>query len=131
MRYLLIIVLFWLSLSAKSQSTIRFCASVNADGGCMLQNNKFFSSPDSLLQKVSLLASNPNGFNTDSLHFVMNSIDKNGQEKFYSRLDQSVKSDWIYVWQSVYFNSPGRYSVRVLNRQDVLQAVGTFELFLP
>ena len=62
MRYLLIIVLFWLSLSAKSQSTIRFCASVNADGGCMLQNNKFFSSPDSLLQKVSLLASNPNGF---------------------------------------------------------------------
>jgi len=131
MRYLLIIVLFWLSLSAKSQSTIRFCASVNADGGCMLQNNKFFSSPDSLLQKVSLLASNPNGFNTDSLHFVMNSIDKNGQEKFYSRLDQSVKSDWIYVWQSVYFNSPGRYSVQVLNRQDVLQAVGTFELFLP
>lgn len=131
MRYLLIIVLFWLSLSAKSQSTIRFCASVNTDGGCMLQNNKFFSSPDSLLQKVSLLASNPNGFNTDSLHFVMNSIDKNGQEKFYSRLDQSVKSDWIYVWQSVYFNSPGRYSVRVLNRQDVLQAVGTFELFLP
>ena len=131
MRYLLMIALFWLSLSARSQSNIRFCASVNADGGCMMQNNKFFSSPDSLLQKVSLLASNVNGFNTDSLHFVMNSIDKNGQEKFYSRLDQSVKSDWIYVWQSVYFNSPGRYSVRVLNRQDVLQAVGTFELFLP
>jgi hypothetical protein len=96
-----------------------------------MQNNKFFSSPDSLLQKVSLLASNVNGFNTDSLHFVMNSIDKNGQEKFYSRLDQSVQSDWIYVWQSVYFNSPGRYSVRVFNRQDVLQAIGTFELFLP
>jgi hypothetical protein len=131
MRNLLLIVLVILAASAKSQSSIRFCASVNADGGCMLQNNKFFSSPDSLLQKVSLLASNVNGFNTDSLHFVMNSIDKNGQEKFYSRLDQSVQSDWIYVWQSVYFNSPGRYSVRVFNRQDVLQAIGTFELFLP
>lgn len=131
MRTILLAVFVILAVSAKSQSSIRFCASVNADGGCMLQNNKFFSSPDSLLQKVSLLASNPNGFNTDSLHFVMNSIDKNGQEKFYSRLDQSVKSDWIYVWQSVYFNSPGRYSVRVLNRQGVLQAVGTFELFLP
>jgi hypothetical protein len=131
MRNSLFVIFVSMAIFAKSQSTIRFCASVNADGGCMLQNNKFFSSPDSLLQKVSLLASNPNGFNTDSLHFVMNSIDKNGQEKFYSRLDQSVKSDWIYVWQSVYFNSPGRYSVRVLNRQDVLQAVGTFELFLP
>jgi hypothetical protein len=131
MRYLFIIALLGLSVSAKSQSTIRFCASVSPDGACMMQNNKFFSSPDSLLQKVSLLASNVNGFNTDSLHFVMNSIDKNGQEKFYSRLDQSVQSDWIYVWQSVYFNSPGRYSVRVFNRQDVLQAIGTFELFLP
>jgi len=131
MRNSLFVIFVSMAIFAKSQSTIRFCASVNADGGCMLQNNKFLSSPDSLLQKVSLLASNPNGFNTDSLHFVMNSIDKNGQEKFYSRLDQSVKSDWIYVWQSVYFNSPGRYSVRVLNRQDVLQAVGTFELFLP
>ncbi len=126
MRNSVFVIFVSMAIFAKSQSTIRFCASVNADGGCMLQNNKFFSSPDSLLQKVSLLASNPNGFNTDSLHFVMNSIDKNGQEKFYSRLDQSVKSDWIYVWQSVYFNSPGRYSVRVLNRQDVLQAVGTF-----
>ncbi|MFN8316155.1 MAG: hypothetical protein U0T32_06890 [Chitinophagales bacterium] len=131
MRISLFVVFFSMAIFTKSQSSIRFCASVNADGGCMLQNNKFFSSPDSLLQKVSLLASNVNGFNTDSLHFVMNSIDKNGQEKFYSRLDQSVQSDWIYVWQAVYFNSPGRYSVRVLNRQDVLQAIGTFELFLP
>lgn len=131
MRNSLFVVFVSMAIFAKSQSSIRFCASVNADGGCMMQNNKFFSSPDSLLQKVSLLATNLNGFNTDTLHFVMNSIDKKGEEKFYARLDQSVKGDWVYVWQSVYFNSPGRYSVRVLNRKEELQAIGTFELFLP
>lgn len=120
-----------LCLFSSSQSSIRFCAAVNGDGTCVMQNTKFFSSPDSLLQKVILLASNVNGFNTDTLHFVINSIDSKGVEKLYSRLDQSVNADWVYVWQSYFFNSPGRYSVRVLNRQDKLQAMGTFELFLP
>ena len=96
-----------------------------------MQNTKFFSSPDSITQKVSLLASNANGFNTDSLTFEMSSIDKNGVEKPYSLLKQEVQPDWIYVWKTVYFDSPGRYVVRILNRKKELQSQGTFELYLP
>ncbi len=116
---------------AKGQASVRFCATVFQNGECVLQNTKFFSSQDSVVQKVSMLASNPHGFGTDSLYFEMSSIAKNGVETFYSSLSQSVESDWIYAWKTVYFESPGRYAVRVLNRQKQLQAQGTFELYLP
>lgn len=96
-----------------------------------MQNTKFFSTPDSITQKVSLLATNLQGFATDSLFFEMKSIDKNGVEKFYSSLSHGVEKDWIYVWKTVYFDSPGRYTVRVLNKEKMLQSQGSFELFLP
>jgi hypothetical protein len=78
-----------------------------------------------------MLAANQQGFGTDSIFFEMSSIDKNGVEKFYSSLSQGVENDWIYAWKTVYFESPGRYAVRILNRQKQLQAQGTFELYLP
>lgn len=118
-------------INAKSQATVRFCATVYQNGECVMQNTKFFSSQDSITQKVSMLAANQQGFGTDSLFFEMSSIDKNGVEKFYSSLSQGVENDWIYAWKTVYFETPGRYVVRVLNRKKQVQSQGTFELYLP
>jgi len=129
--FLLCCLSFFSFINAKSQATVRFCATVYQNGECVLQNTKFFSSQDSITQKVSMLAANQQGFGTDSIFFEMSSIDKNGVEKFYSSLSQGVENDWIYAWKTVYFESPGRYAVRILNRQKQLQAQGTFELYLP
>lgn len=131
MRILFIILSFLFFNMSFAQTSLKFCASVNNDGGCNLQNTKFFSSPDSLIQKISLLAFNLNGFGTDSLIFQLNSIDKEGVEKNYALHGQAVAPNWVYAWKPVYFDSPGRYSVRIINRNGQLQAIGTFELFLP
>lgn len=131
MKIILFIVSFIFTINAFSQTSIKFCASVNSDGGCNLQNTKFFSSPDSLVQKISLLAFNLNGFGTDSLIFQLNSINKEGVEKSYATHSQAVAPNWVYAWKPVYFDSPGRYSVRLINKNGQLQAISTFELFLP
>jgi hypothetical protein len=82
MQKILLLFLFscFCFTNAKSQASVRFCATVYQNGECVMQNTKFFSTPDSITQKVSLLATNLQGFATDSLFFEMKSIDKNGVE---------------------------------------------------
>ena len=117
--------------NAQSQANLRFCGFVREDGSCVFNNHKFFSSPDSLRTAVIMRANNPQGMGAQKLFFNVNKLDTAGKETPYSKQEQAVEKDWMYVWKTINAESPGRYSVRVTNERDELQCQGTFELFLP
>lgn len=112
-----------------SQTTLSFCASVEKDGFCAFDNTKFISSPDSIRARLYMLVRNPVGIGFSHLTYKLFTVDTNGKEEYQTNVEQNLQPDWIYSWQIGYFQSPGKYYVKVVNEAGTVICSKGFELF--
>jgi hypothetical protein len=78
-----------------------------------------------------MMVKNPNGFNTTNLIFKIYSVDKRCIEKPLTIIEQEAGTDWTWAWKSYLFKTPGKYTVKLYNRDNRLLNSKSFELFLP
>ena len=113
-----------------SQTTVSFCASVDPNGYCIFNNNKFFLSPDSTSQKIFMEVKSANTFaGINKIVFKIYSVSKSGVEKYESMADQEVHADWMFAWVPHIFPSAGKYNVKIYNDQDQLICSKALEIF--
>lgn len=123
-------ILAYAGFTALCQTTLNFCTAVDKDY-CYFNNTQFISPIDSAQALIFIMVRNPNGFNTSGLIYKIFSIDKNGEEKNLTTLTQESETDWTWAWKSFLFPTPGKYVVKLYNRENQLLKSNSFELFLP
>lgn len=130
MKYIFSCCIALVSLAGYSQNNLYFCAAVQ-NNECVLNNTKFFSSPDSTYMPVCMMYRNENGLSTTKLYFVVNKIDEQGKEVFFATFDQDVQAEWVWAYKTGNFTVPGKYTVKVLSQTELPLLVKTFEIFKP
>ncbi len=115
---------------AYSQTTLSFCAGIDNER-CAFNNTKFISVPDSSTAKIFMMVSGNSDLTLASgkLIYKMYSVNKKGEEVYINTLEQSIQPEWIYAWQPAFFNTPGKYTVKVYNDANRLLNSKSFELF--
>ena len=113
-----------------SQTTLSFCAGIDNER-CAFNNTKFISVPDSSTAKIFMMVSGNNDqtLATGKLIYKLYSVNKKGEETYINTLEQSIQPEWIYAWQPAFFNTPGKYTVKVYNDANRILNTKSFELF--
>ena len=113
-----------------SQTTLSFCAGIDNER-CAFNNTKFISVPDSSTAKIFMMVSGNNDqtLATGKLIYKLYSVNKKGEEVYINTLEQSIQPEWIYAWQPAFFNTPGKYIVKVYNDANRILNTKSFELF--
>jgi hypothetical protein len=130
MKHVIILAAMALFFScAYSQSTLSFCASVDQNGFCFFNNNKFFLSPDSVQGRIVMEVKNAGTFTgVSKITYNIYSVAKNGDEALEGSVDQAVQDTWVYAWLPHFFKE-GKYNIKVFNDKEQMICSHAFELF--
>ena len=111
------------------QFVLDFCATVDQNGYCVFNNNRFILSPDSTTERICMEIRNPETFKGISkVAIKIYSIEKDGEEKYENVMEQSVQDDWVYCWTPYVLKSVGKYHVKVYNGKEELICSKNLEL---
>ena len=122
-------ILFLCISHAHSQFKLDFCASVDKNGYCLFNNNRFILSPDSTTQRIWLEVINPDGFKgLSKIKFKIYSFEKSGEEKYDNTVEQPVQPEWVSAWVPYLFKSAGKYEVKIYNDLDELMCSKSMEV---
>ena len=103
------------------QFILEFCASVDKNGYCLFNNNRFILSPDSTTERIWMEIRNPESFKgLTKLTFKIYSVEKDGEEKYDSMIEEPVQDDWVFAWEPYLFKSAGKYHVKIYNGKEEL-----------
>jgi hypothetical protein len=115
---------------AKSPVVLNFCASVESVSGyCNFNNTRFITQADSTSGKIfmEVKSTGTAPINATTLVFKIYKVNKAGDEKFETMLQQNIKPEWIYAWMPYNFDSPAKFDVKVYNESDQLICNRIFE----
>lgn len=129
-KTILVLSLVLFFSNSYCQTTLSFCASINENGYCFLNNNQFISSPDSVSQRILMQVKDERTFaGTSKIVFKIYSVSKDKVETFETSNDQMVESSWAFAWTPYMFKSPGQYKVKIYNDRDVLLCEKGLQMF--
>ena len=125
----LFILTILISSAYSQQTTLSFCAGIDNER-CAFNNTKFITSPDSTIAKIFMMVAGDNELPLGSTKLVYKiyQLDKTGAETMINTIEQNIEANWIYAWQSAFFYTPGKYTVKVYSDTNRLLNNKSFEL---
>ena len=129
-RIILSVTVMFFALLAHSQSELSFCTFVsNQTQECVFENTKFITTPDSTHARLFMILRSNETFDTTRLTFQIFSIDRFGNEVFFSTVPEDVQATWRTAWQPTLFTTPGKYIVKVYGCDNNMITTRRLELF--
>ncbi len=129
MKKILPLLLFMLTTAcAFSQHGLAFCASVDANGYCFFNNNKFIAAQDSTNARIFMQVGGNVALGTSKLTYKIFALDSSSGEQQVASIDQQIQPEWMIAWRPYSFVAGKKYMVKIYNNEGVLICNKQFEL---
>ena len=128
----IIIGLFLMAYSCYNygQTSLVFCTSVEKDGYCYFNNNKFIAQQDSATSKIfmQIKSTPPSTIGATKVTYKIYTVNAKGEEAMVTSIDQNVAPDWMFVWMPYSFDAGSKYDVKIYNELNQLVCSKSLEL---
>lgn len=113
---------------AYAQHGLAFCASIDANGYCYFNNNKFIAAEDSTKARIFMQVGGNVALGTSKLTYKIFTGGVNNDEELVTSIDQQIQPDWMIAWRPYSFAAGKKYHVKIYNDAGILICSKQFEL---